>query len=127
MPSLKTQLLYKVRSLVTKGWTQGAYARNSEGVNLESDHPMAVCWCLSGAFVRACYDMIGSLFEKPLITTKELTDLSEAYDEARLAVMLKIRSLTFLKYESIVSFNDSSYTTKEQVIALLDIVIKDLA
>jgi hypothetical protein len=34
-------------------WTQGDWARNAEGEYVYADDPGAVCWCSSGAVLRA--------------------------------------------------------------------------
>ena len=35
-------------------WTQGAYARNHEGGEVDWEDPSAVCWCLMGG-LNICY------------------------------------------------------------------------
>ena len=42
-------ILRKARGFIARGWTQGEYARDAEGVPVNSRHPSAVCWCASAA------------------------------------------------------------------------------
>lgn len=45
--------LKKMRELLEKGWTQGAWARNANGVNCGPHHDEATAFCLIGASLRA--------------------------------------------------------------------------
>lgn len=50
-------MLRKARRLISKGWTQGAVARDAHGEGLfPPDHPNAVSWCLVGAIRAAGYN-----------------------------------------------------------------------
>ncbi len=46
----------KIRELLSepKHWTQGAFAKDCDGITVPPSHPRAVCWCLIGAAHR-CY------------------------------------------------------------------------
>ena len=46
----------KVKDLLTdeSKWTQGAFARNSEGYSVHINSCFASCWCLLGA-IELCY------------------------------------------------------------------------
>jgi hypothetical protein len=43
------ELIRRARRRIEKGWTQGAYARDSRGSLIASDSPEASCWCVLGA------------------------------------------------------------------------------
>lgn len=47
-------VLANARDLISQAvrWTQGAYARGSDGTSVEVNSPRAVCWCLRGAVKR---------------------------------------------------------------------------
>mgnify|MGYP001559165452 CR=1 FL=1 len=44
-------------------WTQGAFARDRRGEDVDSDRPEAVCWCLSGAITKCHLDSLRSAAE----------------------------------------------------------------
>lgn len=86
-------------------WTQGWYAKTNEGLEVESDHPKAVCWCLRGAIDKrvkhcsAAYNEVLQAFEEAL---------GYAYDNC---------SLHF------VGWNDTPGRTVGEVIELCDRVV----
>ncbi len=49
------QLLQDARALIAdpKNWTQGAYARDKDGINVGTSSPQAVCFCGNGALMHA--------------------------------------------------------------------------
>ena len=47
--------LIAARKLIEQGWTQGTYARDANGEDVDATDDRAVCWCSYGAIVRA-YD-----------------------------------------------------------------------
>lgn len=55
---MKTQkeLVKTAIGLVKKGWTQGAYARDSEGVQTSDYSPNACSFCVLGSLSRAAID-----------------------------------------------------------------------
>jgi hypothetical protein len=46
----------KPSDYIRKGWTQGAYARDSDGTPIYPKSIKAVCWCPVGAICAAYYD-----------------------------------------------------------------------
>lgn len=55
---MKDQLL-EIRKTIEKGWTQGAYAVDKDGFQIDCDSPEACKFCLSGAINKLgvrCYD-----------------------------------------------------------------------
>lgn len=53
------EVLVKARALVEKGWTQGTFARNADGVPVPFYFKDATCWCGDGALLKAAnYDPI---------------------------------------------------------------------
>jgi hypothetical protein len=45
--------LRRMRSLLHRGWTQGAMARTARGAPVGHEERAAACWCLLGAAYRA--------------------------------------------------------------------------
>lgn len=50
------QILRKARKLLEKGWTQGHWARDKEGLPADWASKEAACFCLGGAMRRAVVD-----------------------------------------------------------------------
>lgn len=48
------EILTKARELISDpdSWTQGAFARNRDGLSTEIGSDYAVCWCANGALAR---------------------------------------------------------------------------
>jgi hypothetical protein len=84
------------RLLVEKGWTQGAYARDTNGRIVGCPAPDDACFCAYGALVAAS---IGESF----------TLHSEAYGY-----------LDIVCGGSVARFNDAKDRTKEEVLAAFD-------
>ena len=93
------EILTQARVLVKQSWTQGAYARNSDGESVAAKDPTACSWCAVGAIKAANPDGYPRLCE-----------LWDLFDN------LVGRPLT-------ISFNDASDTTQEDVLSLYDRVI----
>ena len=76
-------------------WTQGAFARDGHGKDVNSWNPQAVCWCLEGA----------------------ITQCALYFDETN----IKLRGACLLLYgtSKYVEWQDLPETTFEQVRALL--------
>lgn len=101
MRQTETQVLQEARRLlVNKGWTQHAYARDSNGYSAIVSGREPVCFCLSGAI-------------------NQVSDTSVDAD-----VLAKNRIMSFID-TNIPSWNDKANRTKEEVIALLDRAIAD--
>jgi len=99
----RNEYIEKVINLLkTKGWTQGAYARDADGdvVTTVSNH--AACYCLQGAMDYVCMSA----------NDTEANDVFDAYREVK-------NSLIYKNGEGIVGYNDTPGRTKEQVIDLL--------
>lgn len=50
--------LKKVRALIVRGWTRGAYARDIHGIPVKETHRSAVRWCTVGAIRKVTPDDI---------------------------------------------------------------------
>lgn len=83
----------KASEYVRKGWTQGEYARNSDGKYVLWSDPTAVCWCLDGALMAA-YPGVG--------------------------YSLAINKLRDVAPFNIIVWNDAPDRTKQEVIELLE-------
>ncbi len=55
MPKTTKEILTEARSLITDrdNWTQGFFARDSEGLKIGARDTDAVCWCAWGALGRS--------------------------------------------------------------------------
>ena len=81
---------------IRRGHCKGAYARDASGNAVDSDHPLAVCWCLLGAIGEDV---------RPTINTGR-------------AAYAAVRRLTDVRGST--GFNDDPATTSADVIALLE-------
>lgn len=95
------EVLTKARALVEKGWVQGSYAEDAEGLHVDPCSEDAVCWCAAGA-IRAAVD-----------------DNAEQYYFLRKT----LRQYTLIGV-GIIHFNDTA-SAKEDVLALFDRAIAD--
>jgi hypothetical protein len=94
------------RLLETRGWTQKAYARNSNGQEIPPTRNREIkCYCLSGALQASG---VGGY----------------AYQDARQALLDAIRKMTRGRYFSLVSFNDSPRRTRTSVLRALELAEK---
>ena len=53
-----SELLIKAKAVIAdpKHWTQGWYAHNADGFDVESCNPEAVCWCSVGAIDKVVHE-----------------------------------------------------------------------
>jgi hypothetical protein len=49
------EMLTEARSLIKKGWTQGSFAKDVNGNEVDPKSSQAVSWCSLGAMEAACY------------------------------------------------------------------------
>lgn len=97
-------ILRRAREILTPpgAWTQGEAARDSEGELVAAADPAAVCWCSIGALIKATPD-----------------------DE-----MLRARASAVLKRHVpaglLVTYNDYTYRTQAEVLAVFDKAIASL-
>ena len=81
---------------LTKGWTQGTFARDINGGSVNEYDSAAVCWCVSGAISRAL----------PLSCQKNASELLTEQIENIIG-------------KDIILWNDDAKTTQEQVIQIV--------
>jgi len=108
---MNTEIIKKaIELLETKGWTQGAYARNAEGAPIYRMEPEACSFCLSGALSRAYMEMNENHDD-------EVDPFYEEFRNTRIGIIDIIRK----KYgaDQIITFNDDDGRTKEEVVGLL--------
>jgi hypothetical protein len=55
-PEMHSKILLRAAELVAMGWTTGAGARNER---VQGTSPVAVSWCLTGAVLRALFEIVG--------------------------------------------------------------------
>ena len=86
-----------VASFIEKGWTQGYFARDSNGMICEHYEPQAVSWCIIGA-IRAEYP-------------NDFSQRQKCYN--------KLENILGSGLSSVVEFNDNPKRTKEEVLDLI--------
>ena len=122
--STMVDLLSRTRSLVARGWTQKADARDEDGKAMRVYYEGATCWCLSGAIIAASPDrtlekhqaryllwragrVLGYPMDRDLAFKREANPKLD-FDEDRL-------------YRWVLEdFNDQEGRTQDEVLALLD-------
>lgn len=97
-------ILEEARERIEKGWTQGAFARNSVGDAVNEDSEQACAWCVTGALMAA-----------PRIAVD---------DAARFYLHKAIASIDDASQHSLASWNDAPDRTQEEVLAAFDAAIK---
>jgi hypothetical protein len=95
------ELLQQAKVRIERGWTQGWFARDSNGSRVEIGSDRATCFCISGAIYNKGTDI--------LELVKARYFLSRVLPR---------------RFDNIVEFNDNESTTKEDVINLLDKAIE---
>lgn len=58
-PDMHSKILLRAAELVAMGWTTGAGARNERDERVQGMSPVAVSWCLTGAVLRALFEIVG--------------------------------------------------------------------
>lgn len=101
--SKRVETLKQARVLIERGWTQNAFARDADGRQVSFDNPAATCYCLSGA-VGAITGVDGDLWHQVQLRLEETPEVGD---------------------NGIAFWNDATYRTKEQVLALIDRVIAE--
>jgi len=91
-----------INLLETRGWTQGASARNALGDKVHPNVEWATCFCLFGAIYRVT-DIMGNS--------------DEFYDEMYNRVKISREHASIISY--LIEFNDCPDRKKEEVIQLL--------
>lgn len=101
--AMNTELehLRKMRELLAKGWTQGAWARDENGNPVSELSPAARSFCILGARYRVCQDTSGKI---------KLDAIFIAAVEFNLS--------------SIKSWNDDPKRTQPEVLAFIDRAIE---
>lgn len=96
------QILRDLRDLLEppQNWIKGAYARDEHGFLAGSTHPLATCWCLSGAVTRVApsHQVVARIY----------------------------RLLARRGFVSLPEFNDHPDTTHSDVLELLDEAIAEV-
>lgn len=93
-------ILKQARKLIQQGWCQEAYARDANGNKVEAVDETAVCWCISGAILKAAGGYQGRHGE----------DAERVVDY--FAVVIGTIDVS--------GWNDSPATTKEKVLKAID-------
>jgi hypothetical protein len=74
--------LVEARAMVAMGWTQGVYARDADGNDIEDcdDTRDAACWCASGA-LHLSGGTFGSHARSALVAAIETSDIAGWNDD----------------------------------------------
>jgi hypothetical protein len=84
--------LREARALIERGWTQGAYARNAAGEDLEDvdwefSDTDPVCWCMSGAMMQAGLEDEADDFIQRAIGKKFIPEWNDASERTQAEVL----------------------------------------
>lgn len=101
------KVLKKMRSLIQKGWTKGAYARDKKNKDVVPTSKSARKWCLMGAYTKA-YSTVDAYIDFEVISRLD-------------HIMMKRRT----KHLVLAQYNDAQ-KTKKPVISLIDKAIEDI-
>ena len=77
------RILEKAETLIVKGWTQGAGARNAEGGSVLTRDPDATHWSLGGAIESARMDVLGAAYNEDndrLLRSALICAIGERYE-----------------------------------------------
>ena len=115
MDAMIQEIFKKTRSLVAKGWTQGAYARDANGRwSVSIDDPEAVYFCITGALSRACVESVNDGH----LVRFERMDLAEKLYKLAMAEFCNKNAMPSPDF--VVAWNDSRFTTQADVLVALD-------
>lgn len=92
----------RVRELLSKGWTQEAYARDAEFNECEATAPEAARFCILGA----CEKVWAEMGHNP--------------------VSAFLSEIMAIGYQDVPTYNDDPERTKEDVLGLCDKIIKTI-
>ncbi len=99
------QVLIEAREMVVKGWCQGAWAENEDGLAVDPGDREACAWCITGALRAVAHD-----------TTADRATAT--------AAIIRVFPL-FMWADSIINFNDYPARTKAEVLTLFDRAIEE--
>lgn len=102
----ETEILTKAKELIEKGWTKEYYARDKHENKVDTLDASACYFCSFGAYYRVCHDLGFGI-----------SGVAHNYFDIAIKE-IKGESM------SIVDFNDSRFTTKEDVLKMYDRVIE---
>lgn len=107
------QALLKARSLLAKGWTKGAYAKNNINQRVAPDSPEAVKWCIIGALNMGC---------------AEAADPRGQLDIFRQSVFDQVSSIVFAQSgeSDLGRWNDKVCKSQAQALRVVDAAIAGL-
>ena len=110
-------ILIEARALIARpeSWTQGAGARDADGMPIGAEHPDAVSWCATGAINAAVYSHTRSLQIPPA--------LQRARERAATILTDTVRALTLGHYGETTTYNDA--TNHCCIVHTFDIAIAD--
>ena len=113
-------ILTRAKAIVTHkdNWTQGEYARNARGNQVQSDDPTAVCWCASGAIERAGGNIGTTNYAHQQPTGTAICAFAQTLPDDHWDGAL-------VPLHAVVNFNDADSTSHSDVLAAFDKSIKE--
>ena len=111
----RKMLLEEMKRLLEIGWTRSALARDKYGNKVSTKSEDACSFCLSGAVLRAVFNTSPADY----VAENELMSMLEREVEA-----LNPGKCNSWNGDNFVVWNDEYGRTKEEVIALVDTLIK---
>ena len=103
------KVLRRAAQIVRKGWTQGYFAKDRNKNNVSSIDRSAVCWCASGALIKAEREICGT----KSIAEKEVAVYCMSLMRKRLRQVLW-------------TCDDSTSRTQAEVVAALESAAREL-
>lgn len=103
-------ILTRTKELLDKGWTRQANARDDEEQEVSVIRDNATCFCLEGALLRALHE--------------HGVSRDSANEDA---VFERVQRHLPTKYNCLFAWNDEEGRTKEEVIAVVDKALVELA
>lgn len=104
-------MLQRIRATIEKGWCRGELARDKKWAKVDITSPEACTWCAEGAIALEC-----------------MRERSAVWNKYCDAVCLALRPFIpdIFKNRGLFRYNDSTTTTKEDILALFDKAINQL-
>jgi hypothetical protein len=99
-------IIRRARQRIRRGWTQNAYARDRDGVTVDSNSPEASCWCVMGALGEDVADF----FAQPDVVVSVYCRLH------RLCEVSDIAEENTITFGSLSDWNDYPDRTKKEVL-----------
>ena len=115
-PDLRVKLLREARDIVSRGWCQNAWARDSFGACVDSDSWHATTFCVTGAIGKAYRNYFGS--------NLDLSD--QIYLGGELGAEFALGGVADEELSGLLDWNDHDDRTQQEVVDRFDRAIDRL-